>query len=145
MELRRGAVTALAAGVSVTLGGGPFCAAASAQSAEARIHSVVVRYDRAFGAGRYRDACALLTPTARRAAASFGPGGCRRRLLRASGFTRAEATAFTRAGVTAADVLGNFALATISIPGQPTNGATLHREKGHWLIALPPSAISGSG
>jgi hypothetical protein len=142
MELRRGAVTALVAGVAVALGFAVFSAPAPAQSAQAQIHSVVVRYDRAFADGRYRVACALLSPTARRDAASFGPGGCPRQLLHALGFTRAQARGFAAAGVSAADVRGDFANVTIVIGGQPTNGATLHREKGHWLIAWPPAAIS---
>jgi hypothetical protein len=142
MELRRGAVTALAAGAVVALGFEVFSASAPAQSAQAQVHSVVVRYDRAFADGRYRAACALLSPTARRDVASFGPGGCPRQLLHALGFTRAQARGFAAAGVSAADVRGDFANVTIAIPGQPTNGATLHREKGRWLIAWPPAAIS---
>jgi hypothetical protein len=142
MELRRGAVTALVAGVAVALGFAVFSAPAPAQSAQAQIHSVVVRYDRAFADGRYRAACALLSPTARRDVESFGPGGCSRQLLHALGFTRAQARGFAAAGVSAADVRGDFANVTIAIPGQPTNGATLHREKGRWLIAWPPAAIS---
>ena len=142
MELRRRAVAALVAGVVSALSFAVFSAAATAQSDQAQIHSVVVRYDRAFADGRYRAACALLSPTARRDVESFGPGGCRRQLLHAMGFTRAQARGFAAAGVSPADVRGDFANLTIAIPGQPTNGATLHREKGRWRIAWPPAAIS---
>jgi hypothetical protein len=141
MELRWGAVTALAAATAIAAGFAVFSAAAPAQSDQAQIHSVVVRYDRAFADGRYRAACALLSPTARRDAASFGPGGCPRQLLHAMGYTRAEARGFAAAGVSPADVRGDFANVTIVAGGQPTNGATLHREKGRWLIAWPPAAI----
>ena len=142
MEPRRGAAIGLATAVAVALGFAVFGASALGQSAQAQIQSVVVHYDRAFADGRYRAACALLSPTARRDVESFGPGGCRRQLLHAMGFTRAQAREFATAGVSPADVRGDFANVTIVVGGLPTNGATLHREKGRWLIAWPPAAIN---
>lgn len=133
------------AGVGVAVGCATFCAPAPAQTAADRVHQVVVRYDRAFAAGHYRVACSLLTPTARRNVASFGPGGCQRQLLRATGFDRASARAFANAGVDTPNVRGNVADVIITPSGLPTNGTRLHRLKGRWLIALPPSTITGTG
>jgi hypothetical protein len=126
-------------GVLVSAAFGAFAAAASGD----QVRQTVVRYDSAFAAGDYAKACSLLTPTARRNIASFGPGGCRRQLLRGTGFSRAEARQFAHAGVSTPEFHGNLANVTI-VPagGQPANGATLHREKGRWLIALPPAAIT---
>ena len=127
------------------LGFGSLCTAALAQSPADRVHQVVVRYDSAFAAGNYRVACSLLTGTAKHDVSAFGPGGCRHRLLGASGFTRQQARAFASADVSSADVRGNFANVVIVVPGLPTNAATLHREHGRWLIALPPAAITPGG
>lgn len=117
------------------------CGVAGAAPSD-QVRQTLVRYDRAFAAGDYRTACSLLTPTARRNIESFGPGGCRRQLLRGTGFSRADARAFAHAGVSAVEFHGNLANVTIVPAGLPANGATLHREKGHWLIALPPAAIT---
>jgi len=131
---------AITATVAMLTVGGANAIAAGPQ--DGRVRSVVVRYDRAFAGGHYRLACSLLTPTARRNIASFGPGGCRRQLLRGTGFTRGQARAFANAGVSAVEFHGNLANVTIQVPGQPANGATLHLEKGRWLIAFPPATIT---
>lgn len=137
------AVKPIASVIAVVLACAGYGTAGAAPADQVR--QVVVRYDRAFAGGHYKRACSLLTPTARRNIASFGPGGCARQLLRGTGFTRAQAHAFANAGVSAAEFHGNLANVTIVPPGQPANGATLHREKGHWLIALPPAVIAAGG